>query len=273
MLQKRHVALLFETCLRELHKTIACGRGLHSSVIQPIGPRDYRNIGLAEVSTFACHTQAVNAAGDCRNAVETWTLALLRTFDDAAAHLRYVIFEARWDELRARHASDDAALRASTLLYEQALADLLRVVRATGLPADPVDWSRLEGAIGGMRRSTRDWKSRCAQRWVRRSTQPESAPLGDHAAYETWALTMAAFLQAVAGAPIAAADDERLAWAYGKLAHLEEDADFHAAFVAHAGADTLAAALQASLLRQPRFDLILNAAVRWLADGGGNRAQ
>jgi hypothetical protein len=209
-----------------------------------------------------------------RDAVGTWTLALLRTFDDAAEHLRFVIFEAGWDELRAQHASDDAALRASALLYEQALADLLRAVRAMGLPANPVDWSRLKA----------DWRHAAVDQGLELTLRTafgealyaaESTPLGDHAAYEGWALAMTAFLQSVAGAPPAApnavADDERLAWAYTRLAHLEEHAAFHAAFAAYAGPDTPAVAHQASLLRLPRFDLILNAAVRWLADGGGNR--
>jgi hypothetical protein len=216
----------------------------------------------------------VNAAGDVRNAVQTWTLALLRTFDDAAAHLRYVIFEARWDELRAQHASDDTALRTNTLLYEQALADLLRAVRATGLPASPVDWSRLKA----------DWRRAAVEQGLEVTLRTalgealyaaESTPLGDHAAYETWALAMAAFLRSVAAVPDAtpnaADDDGRLEWAYGRLAHLEEHAAFHAAFATSAGPDAPAVAHQLSLLRQPRFDLILNAAVRWLADGRWDR--
>jgi hypothetical protein len=210
--------------------------------------------------------------GVARDAVGTWTLALLRTFDDAAEHLRYVIFEAGWDELRAQHASDDAALRASALLYEQALADLLRAVRATGLPANPVDWSRLKA----------DWRHAAVDQGLEVTLRTalgealyaaERTPLGDHAAYEAWALAMTAFLRSLAGAPNAAADDERLAWAYTRLAHLEEHAAFHAAFAAYAGPDTPAVAHQTNLLSQPRFDLILNAAVRWLADGGGNREQ
>jgi hypothetical protein len=211
----------------------------------------------------------MNTAGDVRDAVETWTLALVWTFDAAAEHLRGVIFETGWDELRAQHASDDAALRASTLLYEQALADLLRAVRAMGLPASPVDWSRLKA----------DWRHAAVDQGMDLTLRTalseafyaaESAPLGDHAAYETWALAMTAFLRSVAGAPAtaphAAADDERLAWAYARVAHLEEHTAFHAAFAAFAGPNTPAVAHQTRLLSQARFDLILNAAVRWLAD-------
>jgi hypothetical protein len=218
----------------------------------------------------------MNASRAVCDAVETWTQALLRTFDDAAVQLREAIFEAGWDELRAQHASDDAALRASTLLYEQALADLLRAVRATGLPAGPVGWSRLKAewrhaAVGeGLELTLRTALGEALY-------AAEGAPLGDHAAYEAWARAMAAFLRSVAAipgaAPGAADGDERLAWAYARLAHLEEHAVFHAAFAAAAGPDTPAVAHQSSLLCQPRFDLVLNAAVRWLADVGGNREQ
>jgi hypothetical protein len=206
----------------------------------------------------------------------TWARALLETLDDADAHLRDIIFEAGWAELRAAHASDDDALRASAVLYEQALADLFRVVRAAGLPATALEWSRLK----------HDWRQAAQTRAVELTLRTalgealyaaEATPLGAHNDFVAWATAMAAFLRALGqtGAPPATAadDDACLAWAYGRLAHLEEHATFQQAFAEFAGPTSPAVAHQAGLLTQPRFDLVLNAAVRWLADEVGRQRE
>ena len=199
----------------------------------------------------------------------TWTQALLDTLDDASEHLRYAIFEASWDELRSIHASDDAALRASAVLYEQALADLLRIVRTAGLPADALDWSRLKLA----------WRQAAQAQGLELTLRTalgealyaaDATPLGDHAAFACWATALTTFLRALSEQaeprPAAAGDDARLTWAYTRLAHLADHDTFQQAFAQFAGPARSAVTHQASLLELPRFDLVLNAAVRWLAD-------
>lgn len=204
---------------------------------------------------------------DPNDRVRGWTAALLRTLDDAIAHLREVVFEADWAGLRARHASDDDALRASVARYEQGLADLFRFLRAAGLPSDPVAWSRRKA----------DWRRAALEEGVELTLRTalgealyaaEATPLGGHAAYRAWALALTDFLaRRAAAAPAPPADAvARLGWAYELLAPLAEHADFHAALAAAARPDSVATAHNATLLAQPRDDLTLNAAVRWLAE-------
>ena len=213
----------------------------------------------------AVGTGAVRGVGD--DDPTGWTAALLATLDDAITHLASVIFEDDWAESRARHATAEDALRASAIRYEEGLGYLLRFVRACGLPADAVAWSRLKT----------DWRRTAVESGVEVTLRTalgealyaaEATPLGDHAAYRAWAAALTRFLARQPVTPHPCGDEAaRLAWAYQALAPLEEHGAFHAAF-AVSGPPRATVAWQAALLRLPRFDLVLNAALRWLAEHG-----
>lgn len=212
--------------------------------------------------------ERTRANHDNAAAADGWTRALLATLSDAREHLQQLIFAERWDDTRRQHDSDEAALRASARDYERGLADLYRFIRASGLPDDAVDWSRFKA---DQRRAATEAGVEITLRTALNEAlyAAETTPLGDHAAYLAWATALTAFLAArAAGAPPRPAGDEgeRLQWAYQTLADLEAHARFHAALAAFAGPQSPAVAHGAALLPQPRFDLTLNAALRWLAD-------
>jgi hypothetical protein len=202
-----------------------------------------------------------------RDAAETsWTQAVLAALDDAREHLLELVFAPRPDTPHDEQTSE-AELRGQLQDYERGMADLFRCLRACGLPADALDWSRLKTA---WRRAALDADAELTLRTALGEAlyAAETTPLGEHAAYRAWAGALTAFLasRAVGAPPRPESDDARLLWAYERLADLEEHAGFQAAFAAFAGAAAPVVAWQAALLAQPRFDLVLNAAVRWLAD-------
>src|SRR5690606_10113926 len=111
--------------------------------------------------------------------------------------------------------------------------------------------------------------------------EAEAVPLGDHATYQVWASALTRFLTSrarrAAPFPHAGGEEERLYWAYEALADLEEHEAFHRAVVERLGADSAGgrdavAAHQEGLLGLPRFDLVLNACLLWLAEHGGQEA-
>jgi hypothetical protein len=197
----------------------------------------------------------------------SWTRAFRRTLDDAVRLLQIAVFEDGWEEIRASAESDEAALRASAAIYERALADLFVVLRASGFPADAVAWSTLKAEL---RRAAHESGVEITLRTGLENAlyAAEQVPLGDHAAYRAWVQALTRFLTALTAgaAPRPDGDDARLDWAYAILAPLEEATAFQAAFAAAAPADDRAAVEhQARLLALPRFDLLLNAALWWVA--------
>jgi hypothetical protein len=206
--------------------------------------------------------------------------ALLAALDDAIAGLQQAIFDEGWREIRTAVASNEEALRESVALYERGLAQLFGFLRATGMPADPVAWSTLKAEL---RRAARDAGITLRTALESGLYAAEAIPLSDHALYAAWAMALAAFLASLAAgkespAPTAA-QDERLRWAYAILAPLEEHAAFHTAFTGYLSEPGRAPAIgeltgrsvddivahDACLLNLPRYDLALNAALRWLA--------
>jgi hypothetical protein len=201
---------------------------------------------------------------DC--ALDSWARALRRTFDDAVQLLQAAVFEDGWVEIRAGVDSDEAALRASVVIYERALADLFGTLRASGFPADAVAWSTLKAEL---RRAAHESGVEITLRTGLENAlyAAEQVPLGDHAAYRAWALALVRFLTGltVGAPPRPDGDDTRLDWAYDILAPLEDAAAFQAVFAAACANDRAAVQHQARLLALPRFDLVLNAALWWVA--------
>lgn len=205
-----------------------------------------------------------------------WQSALMTALTDAIAHLRAVIFDERWDEFRAVTGSGEDALRESVTTYERELARLFAVIRVSGALPDAVAWSTLKTDF---RRAALDANTEISLRTALESGfyAAEPVALGDHAAYLRWAAALRGFLAASVPAGTRrpdpdATEDERLQWAYNVLAPLEDHDTFNRAFIGWIAtnlADRPEAAgiaeLQARLLAHPRYDLVLNAGLRWLA--------
>lgn len=205
--------------------------------------------------------------------VQQWTSILLATLNDAVDLLQFAVFEESWDAARAATDDHEEAFRELLRMYEQGLADLLRFIRASGLPTSAVGWSQLKTE---WRRLAVDAGDEPTLRSALESGlyAAEQSPLSAHATYTEWASDMLHFVGSLASEPAPAAADEeaRLQWAVAHLGPLEEHATFHAAFAdwcrSAGDAAQASSAHDADLLRQPRYDLVLNTALRWLAGLG-----
>jgi len=109
----------------------------------------------------------------------------------------------------------------------------------------------------------------------------QSVPLGEHQSFRPWSVALTRFLMLRAreapGFPSQASDEERLYWAYGALSALEDHGAFHRTVLAAIDPsldEPQRVAIidhQARLLELPRFDLVLNACLLWLAEHGDAR--
>jgi hypothetical protein len=205
-----------------------------------------------------------------------WQVALLTTLSDAIEHLQVLIFEEGWDALLAETGGHEAALRESVAIYERELARLFGFLRASGALLDAVAWSTLKTDL---RRAALDSETEISLRTALESGLyvAESIPLGDHARYLRWSAALRGFLVARASGSSSrpspdADDDDRLRWAYSTLAAIEDHDAFSAAFIAWLDAESSDPStagdlldLQTRLLALPRFDIVLNTSLRWLA--------
>jgi hypothetical protein len=209
---------------------------------------------------------------------ECWDRLVPVVLEDAIAHLQQIIFDDRWAEIRAASPSDEEALRESLRTYEQGLGDLFGFVRMAGMAGPGLAWSRFKTEVRRAARATNEEISLRTARdealyRVERFVEP-----GDQQTYLLWSSALMHFLHSHTGGtndrpPASTSDDERLAWALAALTNLDEPEGFHAAFLRYTGslqpavaADLATAiALQTRLVREPRFDLVLNIALRWLA--------
>jgi hypothetical protein len=196
----------------------------------------------------------------------------------AIEHLQIVIFVEDMETLAADLGSE-SALRESVLRYEQGLARLFGFVRASGALPDAVAWSMLKVDT---RRAAHEAGVEITLRTALETGMynAESVPLGDHGRYRAWSSSVTEFLsRRTMDAPVGpsgSSEEERLLWAYEVLADLEDHESFHCTLLEHVrtgGAlegDTVevVADLQSRLLALPRFDLVLNACLLWLADHG-----
>lgn len=208
--------------------------------------------------------------------VGQWSAILLTTLEDAIELLQVTVFEDGWDVARANAEDHEAAFRDLLRTYEYGLADLLRFIRACGLPTSAVAWSQMKAE---WRRQAVDAGDEPTLRTGLESGLyvAEQTPLGDHATYQQWATHLMQFVASrtdgVAPLPPHADEETRLHWAIAVLGPLEEHATFHAAFAAWcAETDVVGAADRAAssshdagLLAFARYDLVLNTALRWLA--------
>jgi hypothetical protein len=218
--------------------------------------------------------------------IEEWIRAFVSALDDAIQHLQVVIFEEGWDALVAETGSDEDALRESVRHYERGLTRLFGFVRGSGAVADAVAWSTMKTEY---RRTALEADVEITLRTALESAMyaAEQIPLGDHAVYRAWAQALMLFLyqQADGAAPHPGPStpiEQQLAWAYELLSPLEDHETFHRALVDYlydAAVEPVARkvldrspediiALEARLLPLPRFDLILNTGLLWLAGAG-----
>ncbi len=218
---------------------------------------------------------------DDQQSIREWQAALLATLSDAIEHLQVLVFEEGWDALLAETGSHEAALRESVAIYERELARLFSFLRVSGSLPDAVAWSTLKTDL---RRAALDSETEISLRTALESGLyvAESIPLGDHDRYLRWTAALRGFLTARASAspsrPAPDADDEaRLRWAYATLAAIEDHDAFSDAFIAWLDAERPDAAaagdlleLHTSLLALPRFDIVLNTSLRWLAASTGS---
>jgi hypothetical protein len=206
-----------------------------------------------------------------------WNRAFSAALDQAIEHLQIVIFDEGMESLVAAVGSPEAALRESVLHFERGLGQLFAMVRASGAPPDAVGWSTLKA---GYRRAALEGGVEITLRTALETGMyaAESTKLGDHALYRSWSRAVmhcvARRIDASEPYPSAGTDEERLYWAYQVLADLEDHDAFHREVVECLRAEPDAypvdaiIAHQASLLGLPRFDLILNTVLLWLADAG-----
>lgn len=213
------------------------------------------------------------------NSLLGWSQALLTVLDHAIEHLQLVIFDERMDSL-VSEAGVEAALRESVSRYEQGLAHLFGVVRASGVLESDVAWSTLKA---DQRRSALDAGLEISLRTALETGMygAESIQRGDHLHYRAWSSVLLNLLRSratdVGGVPLGATDEARLYWAYDTISDLEDHDAFHRAVLDQIDAAPwlepaerdAAALLQSRLLAMSRFDLILNACLLWLAEHGG----
>lgn len=213
---------------------------------------------------------------DEEQSTDEWHSALLATISDAIEHLQVLIFDESWDTLLAETRNQEAALRESVTRYERELASVFSFLRASGALPDAVAWSTLKTDL---RRAALDTETEISLRTALESGFYVAEPitLGDHATYLRWSAALRSFLVAQAsGGPSRpgqdVAEDERLHWAYEALAALEDHDAFTATFIdwlnveypdPDATRDVID--LHERLLIHPRFDIVLNTSLRWLA--------
>lgn len=215
-------------------------------------------------------------AQDDEQSIRDWQAALLATLSDAIEHLQVLIFEEGWDALLAVSGSHEAALRESVAIYERELARLFGFLRVSGALPDAVAWSTLKTDL---RRAALDFETEISLRTALESGLyvAESIPFGDHTLYLRWSAALRGFLTARASGSSSrplpdAGEDDRLRWAFETLAAIEDHDAFSAAFTAWLEGQSPDQAavgdlvdLQRSLLTLPRFDIVLNTSLRWLA--------
>jgi hypothetical protein len=219
--------------------------------------------------THTPHANALDAS---------WDAAFDAALADAIEHLAALVFDEGWQELLAASGGNsEAALRESVRLYERGLADLFAIARAAGAPESAVAWSTLKARL---RREALESELEITLRTALDVGlyAAEATPLGDHALYRAWSGALTRFLSRLAAQasppPAPPANEEaRLSWAYDTLVHLEDHAAFDAAFAAWLANEAKTAAdeilaHQRHLLAMPRFDLVLNACLLWMADEG-----
>ncbi len=223
-----------------------------------------------------CSVNTSRTGDNSESTTPDWGAALLATLNDAIEHLQVLIFEDSWDTIRAVTESDEDALRASVARYEEELGRLFGFLRATGALESPVAWSSLKVDF---RRAVLEIGTEISLRTALESGlyTAERVPLGNHDIFLEWSAALQRFLldrasssesQPAGNAP----EDERLLWAYQTLADLEDHDAFQAGFIewittrspgrSDAG-ETIE--FQKRLHSLPRFDLVLNTSLRWLA--------
>jgi hypothetical protein len=243
--------------------------------------RDNRPFGVSPLGSTinAEEVPKVPALSDItQRTLDIWNRALETALEDSIADLSEVIFSERWPDIRREAESDEAAVRLSLRYYERGLADLFALLRAAGRFPNPLAWSTFKA---DQRRRARDAGVEISLRTALDEALyvAETIELRPHATYLAWIDALTHFLASRADEPAppdTASDDARIAWALTQLAPLEDHQRFHAEFTTFVSAslaepgkgDVLA--LQQRLLLQPRFDLVLNAALRWLAVAQGD---
>jgi hypothetical protein len=212
-----------------------------------------------------------------RDDYAAWDAALLQALEDAIDHLQFIIFDEGMDTLIATTGSTEAGLREGVLHYERGLGQLFAVIRASGTLPDAVAWSTLKSEL---RRAALDAGVETTLRTALETGlyTAEREPLADQAVARAWLAPLLQLLHergTIAGSPPAESDEERLYWALSALSDLEDHAAFHNAILARVPPNERANAIRAHaehLLAQPRYDLILNASLLWLASASEGMA-
>lgn len=209
---------------------------------------------------------------------EQWEHAVINALTQSIEHLQVIIFDEGLDALVAEADTPEEGLRRAVARYEQSLTDLFAIVRVSGVLADAVAWSTLKANV---RRAALDAGTEITLRTAIETGMyhAEAHPLGDHERFMAWS-SVVQFLLLEYGRraepfPIDGDEESHLLWAYRALRQIEDHDAFHRAFLT-ALADSGDAevpdgitAHQAHLLSLPRFDLLLNAGLLWLATVGG----
>lgn len=213
---------------------------------------------------------------------DEWIRAFVSTLDDAIQQLQHVCFEEHWDELASRGIDEELIGRASLELYRDGLADIFSFVRASGVAADAVAWSRMKTEHRQLA-SRSDVEPPVMQALEDGLYAAESTPLGSHSLYRAWIGGLMLFLfQYVADGPqypgFGASEEEKLGWGYEALRAIEDHRVFHgslAAYMREPGVQPViralleesiddVTALSERLSEMSRFDLILNTGLRWV---------
>jgi hypothetical protein len=199
---------------------------------------------------------------------DAWDAALMRALEDAIDHLQFMIFDEGMDQLVAATGSTEAGLREGVLHYERGLGQLFAVLRASGVLPNAVAWSTLKANI---RRTATESGVEVTLRTALETGMyaAEREPLADHATGRAWLALLLHLLREralSATPPPARGDDERLYWAMSALSDLEDHTAFHTAVLGNIPDNDARTTHAEHLLALPRYDLILNASLLWLAD-------
>lgn len=206
-----------------------------------------------------------------------WSSLLPLVLEDAIVHLQMVVFDTPDAWGRSEAVTHEDALRRRLAEYETGLALIFGFVRRAGLVGDGVAWSAFKA---DMRRAGRDANEELSLRTARDEAlyQVERhVPPADPNLAAAWSAGLREFLAWWIGrapaAPRPEEDDSRLAWAYGRIADLEDHTRFHDELLRFleqrrsrdpdCGDGVIM--LQNTLFNQPRFDLVQNLALRWVA--------
>ena len=211
-----------------------------------------------------------------------WAAALSMALDDAVEHLQALCFDDAWNELAADGLAEAETNERVLTLYADGLSDLFRFMRVSGAIDDELAWSALKANL--RRDSIAAGAGSGAQEALDDSLYAaDSVTLGAHDLYRAWARALMLFIfHYAANGPIypglRADEQEKLEWAYQALQPIEDHEQFHEAFtdyIEDAGVLPVASAvlaqpvvailaLERELMREARFDLTLNTALRWL---------